>query len=88
MNQKINVGLIGLGRIADLHAAFYENNEKARIFAVCDIREDTAKKRREQWKAEKAFTDYREMLIDPELDAVEIITPHNMHEAMTLEAIK
>lgn len=88
MTQKINVGLIGLGRIADLHAAFYEKNEKARIYGVCDAREALVRQRKKQWNAVKAFTDYHDMLQDPELDAVEIITPHDLHETMTIEAIR
>jgi predicted dehydrogenase len=88
MMNRINVGFIGLGRIADLHAKFYENHETAAIYAVCDTEEELLRQRKHEWKAEKAFVDYREMLCDPDLDAVEILSPHPLHESMTLDAVK
>ena len=57
----INVGIIGCGRIADLHYPGYANNRHARIYAVCDAVENTARRRMQEWQAEKMFTDYREL---------------------------
>ena len=38
--------------------------------------------------ATKAYTDYQELLNDPEVDAVEIITPHYLHAPMGMEALE
>ena len=84
--NKINVGFIGCGRISDLHYPGYRNNRDARIYAVCDSNEETALQRKKQWKAARHFTDYREMLEDPEIDAVEILTPHTLHESMVIDS--
>jgi predicted dehydrogenase/putative sterol carrier protein len=84
--KKINVGIIGLGRIADVHAPGYENNKEAQIYAVCDIQEEAALKRKKEWNAVKHYTDYKELLNDPEIDAVEILTPHDLHESMVIDA--
>ena len=84
--EKINVGIIGCGRISDLHYPGYRNNKKARIFAVCDTSKDIAIQKKNQWKADKYYTDYRYMLQDPEVDAVEILTPHHLHEEMAINA--
>ncbi len=86
--EKINVGIIGCGRISDLHYPGYRNNKNARIFAVCDTRKDIVIKKKNQWKAIKYYTDYRYMLLDPELDAVEILTPHHLHEEMVINAAR
>ncbi|PKL39936.1 MAG: hypothetical protein CVV44_06860 [Spirochaetae bacterium HGW-Spirochaetae-1] len=83
--SAINVGIIGLGRIADVHYPGYRNNKRARIYAVCDINEELAVARKKTWKAVKHYTDYREMLQDPSLDAVEILSPHTLHEPMVLD---
>lgn len=87
-NEKLNVGIIGLGRIADLHFPGYRSNRKARIYAVCDADEETARRRKKELKADKSYTDYRDLLADPEVDAVEILTPQHLHESMTREALQ
>ncbi len=84
--EKINVGLIGLGRITDLHYPAYKGSRLAKLHAVCDSDEELARKRKKEWKAAKLYTDYREMLQDPEIDAVEVITPHALHEEMVVAA--
>jgi predicted dehydrogenase/putative sterol carrier protein len=86
--RGINVGIIGCGRIADLHYKGYIENRDARIYAVCDTNSEAAQARKSEWKAIKAFTDYRELLLDSNIDAVEILTPHNLHEEMIVEAAR
>jgi len=87
-NQKINVGFIGCGRIADLHALGYRNNSKARLYAVCDIDEQLARARQQTWGAVRCYTDFQHMLDDPNLDAVEILTPNPLHEQPVLAAAR
>lgn len=82
----LNVGLIGCGRIADLHARGYANNPDARIYAVCDSHEGRLAARKAEWGAEKAYRDYRELLADPKLDAVEVLVPYDTHEAVVAAA--
>ncbi|HOD15394.1 MAG TPA: Gfo/Idh/MocA family oxidoreductase [Spirochaetota bacterium] len=84
--EKINVGFIGCGRISDLHYPGYKSAGEARVYAVCDADPDTAAARKRQWKAAKAYTDYRELLADPAVDAVEILTPHLAHEEQVIAA--
>lgn len=84
--EKINVGFIGCGRISDLHYPGYKSTGEARVFAVCDADPDTAAARKRQWKAAKSYTDYRELLADPAVDAVEILTPHLAHEEQVIAA--
>ena len=51
----------------------------ARIQAVCDADEGTARRRAAEWDVKKWHTDYRRLLEDPDVDAVEILTPHATH---------
>ena len=84
----INVGIIGLGRIADLHHAAYVDNPGARLYAICDANPSLLEARKEAWDVAAAYHDYQELLADPRVDAVEIITPQTLHEAMVVDAAR
>ncbi|MEW6528187.1 MAG: Gfo/Idh/MocA family oxidoreductase [Spirochaetota bacterium] len=86
--EKIHVGFIGLGRIADLHFLGYKNNKYAKLYAVCDINQKLVEQRAKQWHATAAYTDYNDLLNDPHIDAVEILTPHLLHEPVVIAAAK
>lgn len=83
----LRIGIIGAGQIATLHVDGYKKLDGVRIHAVCDKREDIAIERALGWGAQRCYTDYRDLLADPEVDAVEILTPHHLHEEMALAAI-
>ncbi|MGW6199999.1 Gfo/Idh/MocA family protein [Kribbella sp. NPDC055110] len=75
----IKVGLIGAGGIASAHIKGYQQHaDRIAVTAVADAVEETAKKRGEELGA-TAYTDYREMLANEELDAVDICLPHHLH---------
>ena len=86
--DKINVGIIGCGRIADLHALGYEENPAARIYAVCDTDPSSAERRKGQWQADRAYSNHLDLLADPEVEAVEILVPHAVHESIMVDAAK
>ncbi len=64
--SKVRVGIIGAGNIARLHALGYANAE---LSAVCDVDGERARERAAPWGAAKSYTDYRDLLDDPEVDA-------------------
>ena len=84
----INVGFIGCGRIADLHARGYEDNPEARIYAVCDPDPERLEARRTAWNVEKAYAGHRALLEDPKVDAVEVLCPYDIHEEVVLDAVE
>ena len=86
--SKIKVGFLGLGRIADLHQAGYVNNPDAELYAICDTNSETLQLRQQQWGVPKAYTSFAQMLLDPQLDAVEILTPTHLHAQNTIEALE
>ncbi len=86
--EKLNIGIIGGGRISDMHAPGYARSSDARIFAVCDVRRETAERRAAEWGAERAYSDYHELLADPDIHAVEIIVPHHLHRNICVDACR
>lgn len=84
----VRVGIIGCGRISDLHAAGYLKNPRAKISAVCDADIGKAKEKAHEWGVETYCTDYSALLADSTIDAVDIITPQRSHEVLALKAIE
>ena len=84
----LRVGIIGGGRITGLHALAYQDNPKAEIYAICDVNEDVARSRAQEWGAKRWFTDYHDMLAESAINAVEIITPHHLHADMTVATLE
>ncbi len=82
----INVGFIGCGRIADLHAPAYLDHKEARLYAVCDVDKEKAQARKQAWGAQVAYENYRDLLADPNIHAVEILTPYDAHEETVVAA--
>lgn len=99
-SNKINIGQIGFGRIAMSHdLPETMNYDVARVIAVSDVdakRKQDGKQFIEKWYAEKKgkknyvdvkmYDDYREMLANPDIDAVIISTPDHWHAQPAIEA--
>ena len=77
----LRVGIIGCGRISDLHVLGYEGRDDARIVALCDVDPDNTASKAQQWGLPEAavFEDYRELCQSGLVDLVEIIVPHHLH---------
>ncbi|MBI4306535.1 MAG: Gfo/Idh/MocA family oxidoreductase, partial [Chloroflexi bacterium] len=68
-------------------ALAYRDSPDAELYAVCDADADLAARRAREWGARISLTDYRELLADPDLDAVEVLTPHHLHAEMAVAAL-
>lgn len=86
--EKLRVGIIGTGRISDLHAIEYLSNPRAKIVAVCDRDLSLAQQRGRAWGVDEAhiFQDYHDLLALKDVDLVEILLPHHLHYQATLDA--
>ncbi len=85
--MTINVGVIGAGRIGKVHAETVTYRiPEARVIAVADIVEETARRLAEQLHIPQATRDYREILADPQVDAVLVCSSTDTHAAIITEA--
>lgn len=86
--NPIRVAIVGCGRISDLHQLGYRGREDAKIVAVCDTNRSHAKKKAQEWGIPRVYTDYQQVLDDPEVDLIELLTPHHLHCSMTVQAAR
>lgn len=82
----IKVGLIGGGGIADAHIRGYRAYaETISVTAVADVVYQTASRRAAELGA-IGYTDFRQMILDADLDAVDICLPHHLHAEAIIAA--
>ncbi len=85
MSEKIfNVAVIGLGPMSKVHHVPGINAlERVNLYAVCDDDPEVLADVQKDAHAEKAVLDYKELVNDPKLDAVIIVTPDQTHLEIT-----
>lgn len=86
--DQLRVGIIGCGRISDLHALEYLENPRAVIAAVCDSSVELAQRRGKVWGVpeNRIFSNYHDLLALPDIDLVDILLPHHLHYQAALDA--
>ena len=89
MKKKIlNVGVISCSDMAQSHMLAVKNHEQAYLAAICDVDEEKLREAGDKMGVEARYTDYRELLHHPGLDAVIIVTPDQLHREMVEESLK
>lgn len=90
-NDRINVGVIGCGGrgsyVGGVFKKVGEGAPNAQIVAVCDVYEKRKKQAAERLGAKQATLDWREVINNPEVDAVLVATPDHWHAKIALAAM-
>jgi predicted dehydrogenase len=89
--SQIRVGSVGLGGISGgVHIPGIRRSPDLVLTAVCDIDEKRLHERGEQYgiPENRRFTDYRDLIACPDVDAVDISTPNNVHKEIALAAAR
>jgi predicted dehydrogenase len=87
MSQKINIAIIGLGFGAEF-IPIYQRHPNATMYAICQRSPDKLDVIGNAFEVEKRYSDYRDVLADPAVDAVHINSPIPDHAGMSIEALK
>lgn len=82
----LKAAIIGCGAIAPLHAEAVKSSSGGELAVVVDIEEEKAKASAHRYGCEFS-TDYREVLLDSQIDVVHICTPHYLHYDMACAAL-
>lgn len=84
----MKVAVIGCGTIANnAHIPAYMANPDAEIKYFCDIIPERAEAAVEKYGCGTAVVDYHDVLADPEVEAVSVCTPNNVHAQIAIDAL-
>ncbi|MDH4138786.1 MAG: Gfo/Idh/MocA family oxidoreductase, partial [Anaerolineae bacterium] len=87
MSTKVDVGVIGAGRIGKLHAQNLAHRiPEANIIAIADVVLGAAEKCAADFQIPSAVKDYREIMENPDIEAVIICSSTDTHSQMIEEA--
>lgn len=86
----VHVGCIGTGTRGGDLVNVVAADERVKITAICDVYGPHRQRGidRSRNADVKAYVDYRDLLADPNVDAVVIATPDHWHSQMVLDAVK
>lgn len=83
----IKIGIIGCGRIAQTrHIPEYAANANAELYGFFDVNQQRAKSLADQYGG-RVYSSYEELLKDPEIDVVSVMTPNYTHAEISIAAL-
>lgn len=80
--RKLRVGIIGLGRVAEVHLRGYQDVAQIEVVAAAEPRPDRRAQMAASWGF-RGYADYEEMLGKEDLDIVCVLTPASLHRKAT-----
>jgi len=86
-NKKVKVAVIGMGFGAEF-LPIYQRHPNAELYAICQRSPDKLNQIGDALGIEKRYTDYDDVLSDPEVDFVHINTPIPDHAWQSIAALK
>jgi predicted dehydrogenase len=87
MGRPIGVGFIGCGMVSELHHLALTTSTGAYLVGVFDLDPDRAARRAETWGV-RAFADLQQLLDDPGIEAVFVLTPLEARREQVLAALR
>jgi myo-inositol 2-dehydrogenase/D-chiro-inositol 1-dehydrogenase len=80
MSEKINIAVIGTGRMGSVHVGNLVNRiPEANLAALCDVKFDVVQAVAKQWEIKQAVQHYQDLLEDKTIEAVLIATSTDTH---------
>jgi len=87
-SKTIKLGIIGVGQIGKSHIRNYQNVPDCEIVAVADINKAEGKRVAEEFGIPRVYTEFRDLLAEDEIDAVDVCLHNNFHAPVTITALE
>ncbi len=86
--DRVRLAIVGCGNISQLNVPGYLQHPRCDVVALCDTMPERATRRAREWSiAPRIYSDFKQVLDDPAVDAVELLTPTWMHAEQIVAAL-
>jgi predicted dehydrogenase len=86
--EKSKIAVIGLGRVAQLiHLPILSKLGNVEVSSIAEINKNRLKTIGEKFNIKQQFSDYKDLLVKDEIDAVVIATPTNTHAEIAIDCL-
>ena len=86
--DRVRLAIVGCGNISQLNAPGYLQHPRCDVVALCDAMPERATRRAREWGiSPRIYSDFKQVLDDPAIDAVELLTPTWMHADQIVAAL-
>jgi UDP-N-acetyl-2-amino-2-deoxyglucuronate dehydrogenase len=87
MAKELGFGLLGAGLVAPFHARSLKDARGGKLVAICDSNQERAKKLASTFPA-TLYAGLDDMLRDPAVDVVNVLTPNHLHHDAVIACAK
>jgi len=86
--DKVRVAVVGAGRWAQMaHIPGWQRDPRAEVVALADVSETALAAAAEQFSVPRTTADYTELLADPDIDVVDVVTGNRPHFQVSWDAL-
>lgn len=85
--KKIGMGLVGPGFVAAHHIDAVRRLGDVEVVAIAGSSQQSAEKKAREYKVDRAYGDYRELIADPDIAVIHNTTPNYLHLPVTMAAL-
>lgn len=86
--NKIRIGIIGVGIIAETHLTKYQNIAECEVVAACDIDQARLDMMCEKYKIPDKYDNIARLLERDDIDAIDVCLHNCLHEPVTIAALR
>ena len=85
----LRMGIVGIGNMGSAHFNYVNSGkiEGMTLSAVCDLRQERLDYCKENAPGVSCYTDWQELVKDPNVDAIIIAVPHPLHADIAMAAL-
>lgn len=88
MAEKIKIGFVGVGQIAQHHLRMYKPMADVEVVAAADINAELLQNVATEFNIKDTYSDFREMLKRDDIQAVDVCLHNNLHMPVTVAALQ